>query len=481
MSNNSLKEKTAKGLLWGGLSNSMQQLLNLFFGIFLSRILSRTDYGMIGMLSIFSLIASSIQESGFTAALTNKKDIQHKDYNAVFWFSSLMGLFLYLVLSMCAPLISRFYDTPELESLSRYSFLCIFISSLGTAQSAYMYRNLMIRQRTIALNISLAISGITGVIMALNGYAYWGIATQNLVYVSSVTCFYWYFSPWRPSLKIDFSPLKNMISFSGRLLLTNIFGHINYNILSVILGKFYSGQEVGDFNQANKWNYMGYSVITGTIYGVAQPVLSRVDDEKERQKRIFRKMLRFTSLVTFPVMFGLSITANELITIAITSKWSESAYILHILCIGSAFTSISYLYSNLIISKGKSRIFMWNTIFQGITQTIIMVISHPYGIPVMIKLYVCINIAWLAVWQYFVWKEIRLSIMEALRDIMPYLSIAAITMFVTTYIVENNISNIYLALISKIIIACILYISSVWLCGSVTLKESFEYLIKKKR
>ena len=167
--------------------------------------------------------------------------------------------------------------------------------------------------------------------MALNGYAYWGIATQNLVYVSSVTCFYWYFSPWRPSLKIDFSPLKNMISFSGRLLLTNIFGHINYNILSVILGKFYSGQEVGDFNQANKWNYMGYSVITGTIYGVAQPVLSRVDDEKERQKRIFRKMLRFTSLVTFPVMFGLSITANELITIAITSKWSESAYILHIL------------------------------------------------------------------------------------------------------------------------------------------------------
>jgi hypothetical protein len=124
---------------------------------------------------------------------------------------------------------------------------------------------------------------------------------------------------------------------------------------------------------------------------------------------------------------------------------------------------------------------MWNTIFQGITQTIIMVISHPYGIPVMIKLYVCINIAWLAVWQYFVWKEIRLSIMEALRDIMPYLSIAAITMFVTAYIVENSISNIYLALISKIIIACILYISSVWLCGSVTLKESFEYLIKKKR
>ena len=120
MPEQSLKEKTAKGLLWGGLSNGAQQLLNLFFGIFLARILSRADYGMVGMLSIFSLVASSIQESGFTAALANKKAIRHEDYNAVFWFSSLAGLTLYLLLSLSAPLIARFYNTPELEALSRY-------------------------------------------------------------------------------------------------------------------------------------------------------------------------------------------------------------------------------------------------------------------------------------------------------------------------------------------------------------------------
>ena len=138
MAEQSLKEKTAKGLFWGGLSNGVQQLLNLFFGIFLSRILNAEDYGMVGMLSIFSLIAGSLQESGFTAALANKRDISHKDYNAVFWFSTGLSACLYLILFLCAPLIAEFYHTPELTALARYTFLGFFVASLGIAHSAYL-------------------------------------------------------------------------------------------------------------------------------------------------------------------------------------------------------------------------------------------------------------------------------------------------------------------------------------------------------
>ena len=137
----SLKEKTAKGLLWGGISNGIQQLLNLFFGVFLARLLTPDDYGMVGMLTIFSLIAGTIHESGFIPALINKKDIKHEDYNAVFWFSILTSLCLYTLLFFCAPLIARFFNQPELTSLARYSFLGFFISSTGVAHSAYFYKN----------------------------------------------------------------------------------------------------------------------------------------------------------------------------------------------------------------------------------------------------------------------------------------------------------------------------------------------------
>lgn len=480
MTEQSLKEKTAKNLLWGGLSNALQQLLNLFFGIFLARILSRSDYGMVGMLSIFSLIANSLQESGFTAALTNKKEIKHADYNAVFWFSTGTGFLLYLLLSSAAPLIAHFYNTPELTALARYSFLGFFISSLGVAQSAYLFRNLMVKQRAIAMMCALAVSGTVGIVLAMNGFAYWGIATQNIVYVSVVTAVYWYFSPWRPTFHFDFHPLKEMFSFSSRLLVTNIFGHINYNILSVILGKFYTKQSVGDFNQANKWNYMGYSVILGMIHGVAQPVLANVADEKERQKRVFRKMLRFTAFVTFPCMFGLSLIAPEFITITITDKWSESAGMLQILCIGSSFTTIANLYSNLIISKGKSQIFMWNTILLGITQVISMYCCYPHGILFMIKCYAGINICWVLVWQYFVWKEIRLTLIQAFRDILPFCFTAGAVMLCTAYCVEHLHLNVYGTCIAKIIMAATLYTSIMWLSKSVTFRETVQYLLKRK-
>lgn len=480
MSEQSLKEKTAKGLFWGGISNGVQQLLGLLFGICLARILSRSDYGMVGMLGIFSLIANSLQESGFTAALANKKNIQHKDYNAVFWFSILIGLGLYLLLFFCSPYIAEFYGIPKLVPLARYSFIGIIISSLGTAQSAYLFRNLMVKQRAISLMISLIISGIVGVLLALNGMAYWGIATQSLIYGISVTCCFWYFSPWRPSLQINFKPLKGMISFSSRLLVTNIFSTINFNILSVILGKFYTEQEVGDFNQANKWSYMGYSVLSGMINGVAQPTFVNTADCQEREKRVFRKMLRFTAFISFPSLFGLSLITPELITITITDKWAASASILRVLCIGGAFNSISNLYSNLIISRGKSNIYMWNTITLGVAQAIVMWFCHPLGIPSMINIYVCINIIWLLAWQYFVWKEIGITFFSALKDILPFAFIAGITMLITYYLTEG-ILNIYYLLVAKIVVAIIFYTFVMWITKSVTFKESVDYLCKLKR
>ena len=474
----SLKDKTAKGLLWGGISNGAQQLLNLLFGIFLARLLTPDDYGMVGMLSIFSLIAGTIQESGFITALINKKDIKHEDYNAVFWFSIMTSLSLYTILFFCAPLISQFFQQPELTNLARYSFLGFFISSTGVAHSAYFYKNLMVKQRAILNITALIISGIVGITMAYNGFSYWGIATQNIVYISTVMIGYWFISPWRPTFRLNFKPLKGMITFSSKMLATNIFNHLNNNIFSIILGKFYSEKEVGFYNQANKWNYMGHSLISGMINGVAQPVLTQVTDDKERQLRVFRKMMRFTAFVAFPAMFGLSLIAPELITIAITDKWIESALILQLLCISGAFIPITTLCSNLVISKGKSNIYMWNAISLGLLQLLVMYLIHPYGIQTMIVTYVCINISWLMVWRYFVWKEIGYRFIHLLKDILPFLFIAAGVMFITSYL-TNRIENIYLLFISKIFIAALLYILIMWISGAQTLKESIHYIRKK--
>jgi O-antigen/teichoic acid export membrane protein len=480
MTEQSLKEKTTKGLIWGALNNGAIQIMNLVFGIFLGRLLDPRDMGMVGMLTVFSSIASVLQESGFINALAIKKDIRHEDYNAVFWFSTSVSFTLYIILFFCAPLIASFYHAPELTSLSRYTFLSFFIASLGTSHSAYLYRNLKVKEKAISNIIALTVSGVVSVTMAFLGFAYWGLATQSIVYISISTACYWHFAPWHPTFKIDLKPLKGMFSFSCKLLTTNIFIQINNNLFSVFLGKFYNKSAVGFFNQANKWCNMGHSLVTGMVSNVAQPVLVNVADDEERQRRVFRKLLRFTAFVAFPVMLGIALVSKELVIIAITAKWLNSVGTLQLLCVGGAFIPLSTLYSNLIVSHGKSNIFMWNTICISITQMVSMLLLHRYGINVMIMSYVSINISWMLVWHFFVWKIIHLNILSALKDIIPFAVIAAGVM-TATYYLTHGITNIYLLIIAKVVIAAVLYPLVLWLTRSGTFRESAAYIIKKRK
>ena len=480
MEETSLKEKTAKGLFWGGFSNGMQQLLNLLFGIFLARLLSPSDYGMVGMLTIFTLIASSLQESGFISAIANRKSVTANDYNAVFWFSLSVSVTVYILLFFLAPYIARFYNEPELVPLSRFLFLGFILSSTTTAHCAYMFRNLMVKKKTVAQLSALVVSGTVGVTAAWQGMAYWGIALQSITYIVVSSGCYWWLTPWRPSFHIDFTPIREMFGFSSRVLATNIFLHINNNLFSVLLGRYYSEKEVGQFNQANKWNLMGHSLISGMVNSVALPVLRQVSDDKERQRRVFRKMLRFTSFVSFPAMFGLSLIAPELITIAITDKWLPSAHILQLLAVGGAFIPLTNLYTNLIVSKGKSGLFMWNTIIQGLTQLVVMYLLYPYGIRIMLTVYIIINVGWLLIWHYFVWREIRLSIFSALKDILSFGLIAAAVM-TAVHFLTAFIQDIYLLISVKIVSASLFYLLIMWASRSATFRESMEYLLKRER
>lgn len=478
MAEQSLKDKTAKGLFWGGVSNGVQQLLNLLFGIFLARLLSPSDYGMVGMLLIFSQIASTLQECGFTVALANKKEFCHEDYNAVFWFSFFMAAVMYILLFFSAPLIAQFYNEPKLIPLSRFLFIGFAIASLGTAHSAELFKRLKVKQKAISQIIALIMSGLVGIVMAYNGLAYWGIAAQNVVYVTMVNLCYWLFSPWRPTFNFDFRPIKEMFGFSSKILITNVFTQLNGNIFSVLLGKYFTVREVGYYTQASKWNGMAHSFITGMVSGVAQPVLAEVADDIDRQRNVFRKMLRFTAFVSCPAMLGLALVAKEIIIIAVTDKWLPSVSMLQILCVWGVFAPIAVLYSNLVLSRGNSNIFMWLTILVCILQLSVLSMTYIFGVRVMLVIYVIINMLSLLVWTYFVWRLIRLSLWDAMKDVFPFLFFATLTMLCSYYL-TMNISSMYLSLIAKIIIAVILYVSFMWMCRATVFKESVKYIFKK--
>lgn len=480
MSQSTLKEKTAKGLFWGGFSNGMQQVLNLVFGIFLGRLLDRSDYGMVGLLTIFSAVAAALQEGGFISALTNRKNATHRDYNAVFWFSLLCSVTFYIILFLCAPLIARFFGIAELVPLSRVLFLGFVISSLSIAPRACLFKNLKILETTVISLTALAVSGVVGITLAVGGFAYWGLAFQSLSFVTMVTLLNFYFSRWRPSLHIDFRPIREMIGFSSKLLVTNLFTILNNNLFSVVLGKFYSPKEVGDFTQANKWNGMGHTLITNMINGIAQPVFTSIADDRERQLNVFRKLLRFTAFVSFPAMFGLSLVSKELIVITITEKWLSSAAILQLLCVWGAFIPITSLFSNLVISRGHSSVYMWNTICLSLLQLVAACAMYPFGLEWMLRVFVAIHIGWLFVWLWFVHREIGLTLKHLLKDISPYLFLSAL-LTVSAHYLTRSIGNLYLSMAVKVVGVAAVYALVLWKLQSVIFRESVQFLLKRSR
>ena len=452
-----LKEKTAQGLLWGGLNSGIQQLVGLAFGIILGRLLSPSDYGMMAMISIFSLVATALQDSGFRTALTNIEHPKDEDYNSVFWFNIIMASSLYLILFFAAPLIGDYYHTPRVVPLCRYAFLSIVIASFGTAQSAYLFKHLRAKQQAEAGALAVILSSLTGVGMAFAGMAYWSLATQGLVYVGINTLLQWHFSPWRPSIHgITFAPVRRMFRFSCKILATTIMTHVNNNVLNILLGHYFTPRDTGNYNQAYQWNTKCYSLVQSMVAQVAQPVLVSLNGEEGRQKDVFRKMMRFTAFITFPLLFGFGLVAKEFIVTAIGEKWLASAQLIQILCLSGAAMPLSTLFSNMIISKGRSGTFFWCTFTLGLVQIATMVLIWPMGIRSMVIAYTILNTSWLLVWLFFVRRLIGYGYWMFFCDVMPF-ALAAAGVMGVAYIATMPLSNLIVLLISRFIIAVVLY------------------------
>lgn len=473
-----LKEKAARGFLWGGLNNGAVQVLGALFGIFLLRLLSPSDYGKIAMLTVFANLASTLQESGFMAALCNLKNPTHRDYNAVFWFNIMMGGSLYLLLYLCAPLIADFYHDADLLWLSRYMFLGFFITSFGTVQRAWLFRNMMNKQTCIIAIVSLMVSNVVGILMAWLGYAFWGLATQSLLFVSCMVLMNWYYSPWRPSLHIDLRPAWQMFGFSSRLLLTNVVNTLSSNAFSFLLGKFYGAHSAGVYGNARKWDDMCSSSINGMLTGVAQPVMAQVRDNRERSRQVFRKMLRFVSFVSFPCMFGIGLISREFLLIFTGPKWEESAYLLSLLSIYGAVFPLLTLYGQMVISQGRSNINMYSTMALSSLILLGLVLLHSYGLYVMVFYFIGINVAWLFVWQYFAYRLIGLRLWEALSDVLPFLLLSAACMALTWWI-TRPIESLWLLLVAKVVLAAVFYVTAIWISGARIMRESVDYLLHR--
>ncbi len=474
-----LKENTAKNFFLAALSNGTQQVVMLLVGILLARKLAVSDYAVVAMLTVFSVIAQNLQDSGFATALCNKRDAKHEDFNAVFWLSISISIVVYTSLFFCAPLIAAFNHTPELTLVARIIFLGFVVTSLNTAHWAYLYKHLMVRERTISQVSSSLISSGIGLVAAYLGAGYWSLVAMDLGYKVSISAFYWHYSPWRPTFVFDLRPAFALFRFSSKILLTNLLTTLNGQVMQALLGHFFPRKDVvGHYSQANKWSLMGTNLLTGMITNVVQPVLVTITDDADRQVRVFRKMLRFTSFLAFPVLWGLGLIAPEFIPFAIGEKWNACVPLLQILCFAAPFLPLGQLFAQLLISKGKSTRYLSITSAFLFLQLGVVVVLHSYGVDRMLYAISALNMAWILVWWSGVRSLLNLPFQRVFLDVFPYFGLALLTTL-SAYFIGNFVSHLLLRMVVKIVVAGAHYWLWMHLLKPVVYQECIAFLFKK--
>lgn len=476
MQEQDLKERTSRALAWSGVNSGMTQLLNLVIGIFLARLLSPGDYGIVGVLAIFSALAGNLQDVGFTQSLINLKSPENRDYNSVFWFSALTSLCLYALLFLSAPLIAAFYHEELLVELSRVIFLGFFIASLSIPSGAWLKKNLRNREMAVIGLTALVLSGIAGIVVAFLGGKYWALVVQQLTYIGITTVGRFIACPWRPSLSWEFAPVRGMMRFGVNIFLTNVVNTLSQNLLTVVFGHYLSKAATGFYTRANMWNNMGHQLVSNTTNQLAQTVFVEVREERERELRVWRKMLRFTAFLSMPAMLGLSLISDE-VTAILGPQWTESAPLLRVLAVSGAFMPVYTLYQSLLISHGRGRAYMLLGVGQVVCLLLAALLLAREGVYVMVVAYSVLQILYLIPWQMVTGRVCDVRAGMVVRDILPYLLSAAAVMMLT-WALTSPFEGIpfWLMLLVRIPLAAVLYAVLMWVRRDDMMTEIMRFV-----
>lgn len=375
-----LKGKTKKGLYWRFFDQFSGYGMNFIIGIVMARLLSPSDYGITALPAVFMLVAQQLQDGGLSGALIRKTNMTEQDLSTSFYYSLCLGVFLYAVLFCAAPWIADFYNTPVLVPLMRITALGFLWGPLATPQTVILKRRLDFKTPTKISIINRIIGAVVGIGLALMGYGLWALVISGLVTGILYVIFNWLAVRWLPKTGWSKASFKYLWNYGNKMMASGLLDTLYNNIAPMFIGKYYSPAQLGVYNRAQGYASMPSSNITGVIAGVSFPVLSKLQDDDAVLASNYRRMLKVSAFVIFPLMLMLSALARPLVITMITAKWEGCIILLQIICFSMMWYPIHAINLNLLQVKGRSDLFLRLEIIKKVVGVAILVVTLPMGL-----------------------------------------------------------------------------------------------------
>ena len=470
MADHSLTDKTVKGVAWNSIDRVANYGIGFVVGIVLARLLSPEEYGLIGIIGIFTAIFSIILDSGLSTALIRKDGVTDIDYCTVFWTNLILSFVLTSVMFFGAPLIATFFNRSELIPYIHVMSFIFIINALSITQQARLTKRIDFKTQTKISLIAHSLSGVIGIVMAYLGYGVWALVAQQMSSRLFTTILLWIYNKWWPRLVFSWISFKELFSFSWKLLVAQIIGTIWDQIYHTVIGKVYNPNTLGQYTRAHQYCHLISSSIGGVVLKVSLPVMSSIQNDDQRLLRAFRSIIKTTVLISSVVLIGMAACAKPLIYVLIGEQWLPCVPMMQILCFSMMIYPLHQVNINMLIVQGRSDI-------QLIIQIIKCILANG---PILLGIFVGVYwmlfgsliISWIALFinAYYSGKKFTYTWWMQLKDIAPSLLISII-MAIPVYLLSYLPLSYYFILPIQIIVGAGL---SIGLCEWMKKEEYLQ-------
>lgn len=457
MYSNSLKQQTISGMLWSSVQRFGSMGISFIANLFLARLLAPEDFGSIGILMVFIAVAGIFVDSGFGAALIQKKNPTNSDYSTIFFLNLIISAILYFILYFSAPAISHFYQIASLSELLRVLSIILFLNSFSIIQDNQLRKQLNFKKLSIISISSATVSAACSIIAAYLGLGVWSLVINSLVNSFIRGILLWISSKWHPIMVFSKNSLKELFSFGGFILANSLLYTVRNNIQALIIGKLFSSRDLGFYSQARKLEEIPATSFSSIVDQVSFPLFSKIQDDKAKLRNAQQKSLKSLAFFSFPLIIILIVIASPLIKLLYTDKWIESVPYFQILCIGALAVCLQAVNANIVNALGKSALYFKWSVIKTIAVLVFILAGSRYGMVGL--LYGCVLGSW---FDYFVnaWLASRFTdykIFTQLKDIFPILLLSIILGLITWLLGKHLTIQYIILMVTQAIIYVISY------------------------
>ena len=455
-----LKQKTLKGLGWSFIDNFVAQAISFIVSIILARLLVPSEFGVLGIITFFIAISTSFVDCGFGAALIQKKNSTQTDYSTVFYFNIAVAIFLYGLLFFTAPFAESFFNIPGLTLLLRVACIGLVINAAGAIQFTLLVKNIDFKTKTKISITSDSLAGIIAIILAYNGFGVWSLIWKTVLGQSFSAIMLWLLNSWRPTLIFSFKSFKELFGFGYKLTLSGLIDTAYRNIFYPIIGKNFSSSILGFYTQAEKFSSLFSATLTTNIQRVSFPVLSSIQDDPEKLKLGYRKIIRSTMMITFSLMLGLAAVTKPLLLILIGEQWLPAVPYLQLMCFSAMLYPLHAMNLNIIIVKKRSDLFLKLEIIKKLIHLPLIFVGIYLGVDALLIGMILLSFFSYFLNSYYSAGLINYSFKAQIVDVLPLLIVAlsvSLIVWCITFLGWNNWLTIILQIITGILLTIITY------------------------